>query len=245
MPDTLTIEDLYTKHETQLYIDYSLDNDIIVNELPGTSTYAIIENEVAEKAYYRLETIAQVEKTYFSSTNQYYRIPDITALYDSVEYQVTIDSIYFCRFNYLDGIYPRVGKIDPGESQSVLERTQLAYFQPHGKTYGDTTQYDIYGPYLSVRLTSLNSGAYQYYVDVEEQLEAGSRLYDPIPTQLKGNLYWDEDATTDVLGYFEVSSRTMRNDTEFRMEYECVDTVIIDTSTFAFVDGDSLIFAGF
>lgn len=52
----------------------------------------------------------------------------------------------------------------------------------------------------------LNNDAHQYYKDVNNILAATGKVFDPIASQVKGNMKCLSDNTLEVLGFFEVSS---------------------------------------
>ena len=59
---------------------------------------------------------------------------------------------------------------------------------------------------IPATLYSTTKTVHQYYSDVEEQLSAPSRIYDPIPQQIVGNLTCTNDPSKAVLGLFEATS---------------------------------------
>jgi hypothetical protein len=64
---------------------------------------------------------------------------------------------------------------------------------------------------VSVTLSSISSEAYKYYYSISKQLNAGARMFDPIPSQITGNMKCVTDSTRIALGLFEVSSQTTKN----------------------------------
>jgi hypothetical protein len=64
---------------------------------------------------------------------------------------------------------------------------------------------------VSATLSSISSEAYKYYFSISEQLNAGARMFDPIPSQIKGNMRCITDSTRIALGLFEVTSQTTKN----------------------------------
>jgi hypothetical protein len=57
-----------------------------------------------------------------------------------------------------------------------------------------------------LRQYSLNQESYSYYKELRNQLEAEGTLFDPMPSQLKGNIRCVTDPSKKALGFFEVSS---------------------------------------
>jgi hypothetical protein len=59
---------------------------------------------------------------------------------------------------------------------------------------------------FTLKQYQLNKDVYQYYQDVNEQLQAQNRIFDPINNQFKGNVYCQSNPDMLVFGIFEVSS---------------------------------------
>lgn len=60
---------------------------------------------------------------------------------------------------------------------------------------------------------------------MNEQLNAKSRLYDQLPTQLTGNMHCLNDSSQVVLGFFEVSSYTLSKTKYFPYKMGCNDSI--------------------
>ena len=68
------------------------------------------------------------------------------------------------------------------------------------------------GCLLSCTVSRISEKEYFYYSKFRDQLNAESKIFDPLPTQLVGNIKCITDNTKVVLGYFSVSS-------EFTIDY--------------------------
>ena len=62
------------------------------------------------------------------------------------------------------------------------------------------------GKALQTRLYSLNQEASNYYQQINKQLSAEGKLFDPIAVQIKGNIRCTSNPDKLALGFFEVSS---------------------------------------
>lgn len=60
--------------------------------------------------------------------------------------------------------------------------------------------------YLKVKQYSMNHDSYRFYEAANDQLSAGDKLFDPISSQLYGNIKCVTDSSKLALGLFEVSS---------------------------------------
>lgn len=63
---------------------------------------------------------------------------------------------------------------------------------------------------ITVKKYRINEDVHKYYKNVNSQLEAKNRIFDPISFQVKGNMSCDNDPEEAVLGVFEVSSASFR-----------------------------------
>ena len=59
---------------------------------------------------------------------------------------------------------------------------------------------------LSIQEVAINSDTYNYYGLINQQLSAGNQLFDPIVTQVQGNIYCKSNSTKKALGFFQASA---------------------------------------
>lgn len=106
-----------------------------------------------------------------------------------------------------DIVPPNVNFSEGPTDAASLKNHQLI-FVPLGvkRYYGIPDTCDPAGKYLLVRSFSLNQEAYLFYKDVHRQLSAEGRLFDPIMTQITGNIRCTSQPEKKVLGFFEASS---------------------------------------
>lgn len=60
--------------------------------------------------------------------------------------------------------------------------------------------------FLQARVYSLGKEAQNYYRQVNKQLSSSGAIFDPISTQVEGNLHCSSDTSLQVLGYFDMAS---------------------------------------
>jgi len=98
------------------------------------------------------------------------------------------------------------------EEKSITTNTSIINhsigFMPFG-----TNSYNFYTPpypyvtyYLSVDQYTMNDDAYRFYKGANDQLAATGKIFDPITSQLYGNMKCINNPAKIVLGLFEVSS---------------------------------------
>lgn len=100
---------------------------------------------------------------------------------------------------------------DPTLKSSALIKNHLVGFAPVGmESYGitppDTLSYYLY--YLRIYQYTMNRDSYNFYKDANSQLAASGKIFDPVASQLYGNITCTNHPTKIVLGLFEVSSVT-------------------------------------
>ena len=94
----------------------------------------------------------------------------------------------------------------------------LIFMENDYQKYYDPEREGIYEPYsvypngwiFEVDQFSINENAYTFYSQIEDQLNANGRLFDPVLTQIYGNIRCVSDSTISVLGNFELSSVSKR-----------------------------------
>lgn len=82
-------------------------------------------------------------------------------------------------------------------------------FVPYDQSgYGMTFPNPTITYYLRIDQYTMNRDAYQFYKAANKQLSASGKIFDPIASQLYGNMKCINDPSNIVLGLFEVSSVT-------------------------------------
>lgn len=76
--------------------------------------------------------------------------------------------------------------------------------------YGMTEPIGFVGThyYLRINQYSINRDTYDFYTEANKQLTTSGKIFDPISSQLKGNLSCINNPSEKVLGFFEASSVT-------------------------------------
>lgn len=67
------------------------------------------------------------------------------------------------------------------------------------------------GRIVALDIYSLSREIYDYYSIFYNQLSAENRIFDPVPTNLTGNMYCKNDPSQTVLGIFEASGKSYMN----------------------------------
>ena len=126
-----------------------------------------------------------------------YNLPDTTAWH------------YFCfgwesfNLNSTENLAPE--KISSGSQ--YLKNHSLCFIPNSTSMYGfnmpDSASVSFY---LRINQYTLNNNSYKFYLDAKNQLSASGKIFDPVTSQLKGNIRCVNNSEKIVLGLFEVSS---------------------------------------
>ena len=152
----------------------------------------------------------------FRSTTYYYsRDPILPLTYES---EIISDSSYFSN---MINFYPTIKSNTHYNTDGTLKNINVAYViasirdtnkysmgKRTGNSFADTT-YDIYCPtsIIQINAYSISDITFNYYYNLNKLLNSSSTsLFEPIPTQLKGNMICITDSSTLVFGLFEANS---------------------------------------
>ena len=99
-------------------------------------------------------------------------------------------------------------------SSTQIHKHPLMFMKNDYRKYYDPEGAGIYEPYtvtpngwiFEINQFSINENAYAFYSQIEDQLNASGRLFDPVLTQIYGNIKCVSDSTVTVLGNFELNS---------------------------------------
>lgn len=164
-----------------------------------------------------------------SSSGDYFEISK-TGMETSVDLSSGSDDMPKCRYESLvtvlyvyqgDGLPPPTVycwysfQPDPGinitesrfdRSSGLVPKHVLNYFGTNIKYYDERDlDFSVYGWLLQVKKFSLSSSTHQYYSKIKKQMEASGKIFDPVPSQLIGNVKCINHPEKLVFGFFEVS----------------------------------------
>ncbi|MFA6580611.1 MAG: DUF4249 domain-containing protein [Paludibacter sp.] len=88
----------------------------------------------------------------------------------------------------------------------LLKNHSIGFIPFDMSSYGHVIPQPIMIYYLRVNQYTLNNDSYNFYKGAKNQLSASGKIFDPITSQLHGNMRCVNDPSKIVLGLFEVSS---------------------------------------
>jgi hypothetical protein len=205
---------------------------VTLDKLTLESTFELLENRpIFDSLYAEAGTRVLTSKDaygelYTNTQNGLYIYADYNVLSDKSQYlkfntltvtqTLTVMKIpaenpptLFCRYIGYYGTIPDIKATYTVGSYQVLKKHNIVFlpyiYNPYGGT--ETTQPPLIDGWLvNLTVSKISSKAYRYYQLIAEQLNASSRVFDPIPSKISGNISCKNDSLRTVLGLFEVAS---------------------------------------
>ncbi len=195
--DVITTETLQTTKNGKL----------ILRTLPGLEFSVLLKNSSTSSPYFRFSNTVLVEYR----EKQTYDFP-----------ADTLPELFDCWRKY----FPNQSFNLSEPVNSLSEHRHTLSFCPNDTSYFSIVyeyhhrDYPLssitYNRYLyqyvfTVKKYHINKDVHQYYKDINDQLEANNRIFDPVSFQVRGNITCDNDPEEPVLGIFEVASTSIRS----------------------------------
>jgi hypothetical protein len=208
-PQTLfpkTNLDTITAIVTTKTLQTTKNGELILKTLPGIEFFTII-NDKASPSYYRFSNTVLVE---YKEKQDYIEMP-----YD------TLPQLFNCWKKYFPNQFFNLSEpfnnLDKHIQTLSFCPLDSGYFSIVQELYIRFPESDIqywrslYYFGITIKQVRLNFDVYQYYKDINRQLEANNRIFDPVSFQTRGNITCDIDPEEPVLGVFEAVSTSIRS----------------------------------
>jgi hypothetical protein len=193
------IEIMYAEFGVNEILKKNLNGDYILEKDPGMHIYFDLPPADDDNLYLKFEWFAAIQYMVYIS----FPLESID------DYRTYITSSKISSNN------PVVNVLNPSAVEtSTLSRNHLGFFgmshmEPTAgppPTGGIIKGVYTYGIILYTWLQSIDEEAYTYWKNIEKQIYNEGKLFDPINTQVYGNLSCKTDPERLVLGYFSASS---------------------------------------
>jgi hypothetical protein len=202
------IDTVYAEIGERKEISKNYYGDLIIRKRYGLYMYTDINADSDNKRFFRFTNSLVSQSHYYV-----YLIPEFALSYPDPELMRVPVDVYCWS---ISGIYDIVNIKSSfnSNSEQVIKRHNLGFLPYH---YSSKWQDDTTGPVrpsgwiVTTVAYSITENAFEYYNSVIKQLSAEERIFDPVPSQIKGNIHCLSDTTQIVLGLFEVASRTVRH----------------------------------
>lgn len=219
--DPLKVKEIIKRRETREESYRDKENKIITNKTECISYYAVVDRSYENRGYYRLKSNYLVYSETMADT-MFYRKVNV----NNIVYEFMIDSATYSKctgINTLDRL-PVVGIYNPASADDNIE---LSYYYNANDYSMREDMGDKGSKSLYTFLYTISPKAYNYYKALSDQLSASTSIYDPLPTQLTGNMHCVNDSSQLVLGFFEAASVTLHKSQEFLHKIDCYDSTVI------------------
>ncbi len=191
------IDTIYAEPGQKEYTSRNLYGELMIHKEGGLYVYVDINSESDDMRFFRFysRVISQSQYSIYhpgASEPVYVYCWDTWGLNDIVNVKSTILS----------------------NNEQVIKKHNLG-FLPY--VYNSAWQDDTTGPsrpdgwIVTTTAYSIPEDAYEYYNSIVTQLSAEERIFDPVPSQITGNIRCISDTGKLVLGLFEVASKTSRH----------------------------------
>jgi hypothetical protein len=180
----------YTSDFVPILSSSKLDN-VSWKEVPNNIQITLTTHDLENKTRYYLWNYDETWK-YSSFDYSKYVIKN-----GKVEPRGSSSELYYCwRTNASNQIYIHTTK---ALSENVLENFPLVLIPDN-----DVKLYYEYS--MLVKQHALSADAYAYWLTLKKNTESLGTLFDPIPSQLRGNLHSVKDPDEPVIGYFSATT---------------------------------------
>lgn len=191
VPDKPVLDSVYGERGYNIYIDGTANNsEDIVNEY-GVQLYSDIiqQGNINNYRFYGRKII------------QY------TSSFDTVmmERPATLP-IYIWNSVYPTGAFNIAGPPEYSTSRSIMKHP-LEFFKNDYRDYMPDTL-SFHGWIYIIDQFGINENSFNFYKDINQQIDAEGRIFDPVYIQLQGNIRCETDPEKVVLGNFEITSHT-------------------------------------
>lgn len=193
----LEIDSVYAEAGEKDFVEKSYEGDLIIKNIKGLYVYADIWTPQTQQLYALFRNTVITQRTYLTGIGQPFPPPTV-----------------YVRIVRRPDEYPLIKASINNNGGQTIKKFPLAFLQyvPDLSTGTDSTSpYTNFGWIISTSSQNLSYTAYKYYENINRQLKADLRLFDPIVSQVRGNLKCINDSTRKVLGYFSTSSPAIKN----------------------------------
>ncbi len=193
MPAPANRFNLFAETGIKKIIDKNVSGDLIVNDAKGLYVYLDMESDEDEQQFYRLSTTVIYQFMYY-----WYAAPNL------------IIPVYIWNVRNIDQL-PNLAYTTKNNNIEIIRKKETGFLEyiHNPATATDTSSAIMPMGWIAIHnIYSIEKQSYLYYQDIHSLLTAEDRIFDPLPSQIEGNLHYINKQNETVLGFFEVSSLT-------------------------------------
>ena len=192
VPETPAIDSVYAEYTTKTFTTGVSNSTDKINDVDGFQVYSDMKYKGGTSHY----------RFYARKIVQY--INHFDTVYPMAFMPVT-EPIYSWKSIYPTGVFNIAGP--PQYSiEKDIKKHSLEFFESNPERYtSDTVMFA--GWIYFIYQYAINDDTYSFYSDVNSQLSAEGKIFDPVYIQAKGNIFCTSDPELNVLGNFEITTR--------------------------------------
>ncbi len=216
MPPVNEIDTIYAEPGTKEISNTDIDGKLTIDKSIGLFVYTDMTGDSSNKRFFRFNGKFVVQRHYYRIYNG--GTPDVSLVPTFLWWPAKLNEDINVKSTFVSS------------TENVIKKHYLG-FLPYIFSFRDESDTNtlIYprGWGVTVSAYSITENAYEYYNSILTQINADDRLFDPIPTQISGNINCLSDSSKLALGFFEVASKITRN-TGFFWLYGQKNVITID-----------------
>lgn len=201
MEQVLPIDSIYGQIITKEYQVYAGDGSTYNEYESGINSYVNIHKPANNLTDFNFINTILVESL---STKQ---VNDTVISGKDTSIELVNKTTYWWNYQNLDDV-ANIASSNPLTGTSNIVDHPLSFFPTDVKDYYVSGNQTLYNFVLNTKEMAINSDTYNFYNLMDEQLNSGDELFDPVAQQVVGNMTCTSDAGATVLGKFEASSYT-------------------------------------
>jgi hypothetical protein len=193
---------LTAEHENKEVLIITTNGTTIINKLIGANIFVDVKTSENDKIYYRFNTRKITESKHIE-----WRSGRCITCPPTFVYCLSVQDL---------NSKPTVSEANMNNGTREIKHFNLGFIPEAIYDANDKDVINdppiIVGWLLSCTASRISEQEYLFYSKLSDQLNADSKIFDPLPTQLYSNVKCITDSTKVALGYFSVSS-------EFTIDY--------------------------
>ncbi len=198
IPEPIDYDSLYPEYERKREVDYNIYGKVITKYIKGIKIMHQMGKNIPETKYFRFR---------FRVLAQY--------LYTNITLDVST-AVYIWQIFAYNNSATKYASVSPDQIAYNLNKYESIFLTYNltemncPKIREDPFLAKPDGWVIETTLYTYNSTAYEYYAAIESQINAGNKIFDPIPSQIQGNLTCISDSSKLVFGMIEFSTKTIQ-----------------------------------
>lgn len=191
----LMVDTMYAEAGKKTDYEKNSDNEIVTTTRDGLFIYADIKPVTGETKYIKFDNsyVWQITRLLHPHSDNppiiYYR--NIYKLTDLPDVKATI-----LHYNNQEIIKQPIGF--------------LPYISDFSEGFDSVSAFTNAGWIMCANVSTISKSAFNYYDNITKQLKSGSKIFDPIPSQITSNIKCISDSTYLVFGLFDVYTSSVK-----------------------------------